>query len=131
MGIVRMVAGRCGVRERRLGWFGHVVKSDEAVFLVKTQLIEVPGRRPLEDQGRFGGKICRRNLPVFASYTCMRSKLWAEISVGLSSAVSPRENEFQTLKGKCEKKVKCNSHTESNLLFSLSKNGLVREAQCR
>ena len=47
------VAGRCEVRElgavlrgRRLGWFGHVVRRDEAEILGKTQLIEVPGHRP-------------------------------------------------------------------------------------
>ena len=47
------LVGRCGVREsgtvlrgRRLEWFVHVVRRDEAEGLGKTQLIEVPGRRP-------------------------------------------------------------------------------------
>ena len=38
---------RCGVRElgavllgRRLGWFGHVVRRDEAKILGKTQLMK-------------------------------------------------------------------------------------------
>ena len=34
------------LRGRRLGWFGHVVKRDEAEILGETQLIEVPGRWP-------------------------------------------------------------------------------------
>ena len=44
------VVGRCGVKEfgavlrgRRLGWFGHVVRRDEAEILGKTQLIGLPG----------------------------------------------------------------------------------------
>ena len=47
------VARRCGVRElgdvlrvRRLGWFGHVVRREEAKILGKTQHVVVAGRQP-------------------------------------------------------------------------------------
>ena len=86
------VAGRCGVRKlgallrgRRLGWFGHVVSRDKAEILGKTQLIEVPGRRP---PGRLGRKNMQEELARGASSEHRSCG-------GLSSTVSLRENEFK------------------------------------